>query len=433
MLRGIARAVFSAPVVFILTIAAGGATAAKAEDLVMPYSCSIQGRDLHVAPANETSYRIIGRRDEQPFAACTRGGTACETMMVHRFVIDCDGAQVPWSRVTQAATSTGAKLPAGLPIGYAPVSTMSGRFVLPALVRTATHISHVSTQDLSPDSVIERPETAHAYAESDPQWVTEVRSDVLLAVPGSTAGHVAATIAGLMLTLFGASMLAAGRWRLPSLQAASWASLPGSAGAMANRARMWAREALDQVREALDERWTGSAADARTDEADTALLMLNARLIEIEFAVGGLPPQLLLRDVLSSEIVVIRGRVADLERQSKRRAPDKTVAITRNILRDLDRISRIANSAAQTAPDQSETYAPADTHDEPQTMADAYRVLGINPDAAPAVAKKLVDALRMSWHPDHARDEGDRRTRESRMKQINAAWDLVKGHQRAAA
>ena len=354
-------------------------------------------------------------------------------MMVHRFVIDCDGAQVPWSRVTQAATSTGAKLPAGLPIGYAPVSTMSGRFVLPALVRTATHVSHVSTQDLSPDSVIELPDTARAYADADPQWVTEVRSDVLLAVPGSTAGHVAATIAGLMLTLFGASMLAAGRWRLPSLQAASWASLPGSAGAMANRARMWAREALDQVREALDERWTGSAADARTHEADTALLMLNARLIEIEFAVGGLPPQLLLRDVLSSEIVVIRGRVADLERQSKRRAPDKTVAITRNILRDLDRISRIANSAAQTAPDQSETYASADTHDEPQTMADAYRVLGINPDAAPAVAKKLVDALRMSWHPDHARDEGDRRTRESRMKQINAAWDLVKGHQRAAA
>ncbi|MGL4397924.1 MAG: DnaJ domain-containing protein, partial [Hyphomicrobium sp.] len=62
-----------------------------------------------------------------------------------------------------------------------------------------------------------------------------------------------------------------------------------------------------------------------------------------------------------------------------------------------------------------------------------YRVLGVNPAAAPAVAKKLVDALRMSWHPDLARDEADRVQREKRIKQINAAWDLIKDQHQAAA
>ena len=50
----------------------------------------------------------------------------------------------------------------------------------------------------------------------------------------------------------------------------------------------------------------------------------------------------------------------------------------------------------------------------------------------PEVAKKLVDALRMSWHPDYAEDESDRRRRENRMKQINAAWDIVNGRREAA-
>ena len=42
-----------------------------------------------------------------------------------------------------------------------------------------------------------------------------------------------------------------------------------------------------------------------------------------------------------------------------------------------------------------------------------------------AAIKKIVDGLRMSWHPDHADGEDDRRVRELRLKQINAAWELI--------
>lgn len=41
--------------------------------------------------------------------------------------------------------------------------------------------------------------------------------------------------------------------------------------------------------------------------------------------------------------------------------------------------------------------------------------------------KKIIDGLRMNWHPDHACDEADRRLREVRLKQINAAWDILGG------
>ena len=65
----------------------------------------------------------------------------------------------------------------------------------------------------------------------------------------------------------------------------------------------------------------------------------------------------------------------------------------------------------------------------PRTRADALRVLGmgVGPEANEAAIKKIVDGLRVSWHPDHARDGDDRATRELRLKQINAAWDILCG------
>ena len=63
----------------------------------------------------------------------------------------------------------------------------------------------------------------------------------------------------------------------------------------------------------------------------------------------------------------------------------------------------------------------------PTSRAEALRVLGAGPDAATGALKKIVDGLRQTWHPDHAADDADRRLRELRMKQINAAWDILSG------
>ena len=65
----------------------------------------------------------------------------------------------------------------------------------------------------------------------------------------------------------------------------------------------------------------------------------------------------------------------------------------------------------------------------PLTRDDALRVLGIGvtPDASDVAIKKIVDGLRLSWHPDHANGTADRQIRELRLKQINAAWEIIAG------
>jgi hypothetical protein len=65
----------------------------------------------------------------------------------------------------------------------------------------------------------------------------------------------------------------------------------------------------------------------------------------------------------------------------------------------------------------------------PRTRSEAVEVLGMGvmPGASEAAMKKIVDGLRLSWHPDLAQDETDRQLRELRTKQINAAWDIIQG------
>ena len=65
----------------------------------------------------------------------------------------------------------------------------------------------------------------------------------------------------------------------------------------------------------------------------------------------------------------------------------------------------------------------------PQTRSEAIQMLGIGVSATAneLAMKKIVDGLRLAWHPDLARNDADRHLREFRIKQINAAWDLIQG------
>jgi DnaJ-class molecular chaperone len=116
--------------------------------------------------------------------------------------------------------------------------------------------------------------------------------------------------------------------------------------------------------------------------------------------------------------------------RSEQLAADRYKTAMRTVIRDLDRITRIAHGAMPPSEDIPASSGEADV---PTNIFEAYRVLGLNPEAPDAAVKKIVDALRMSWHPDHARNEPDRQYRENRIKQINAAWDLLRARQAEAA
>lgn len=138
-----------------------------------------------------------------------------------------------------------------------------------------------------------------------------------------------------------------------------------------------------------------------------------------------------LRDVVSDELRSIESilRSAELTRACATKDWSYVRACAVQILTDLERVRRVAQSANEAAA----APVPGSFGSEmPSDRGEALAVLGVNADASEKVVKKIVDAMRQTWHPDLARDEDDRRAREARIKQINSAWDLLRSRPREA-
>ena len=133
-----------------------------------------------------------------------------------------------------------------------------------------------------------------------------------------------------------------------------------------------------------------------------------------------------LRGVLRQELDLISTRLSDVPRAGSAPLPPRMLRQRyQGGIRELHRVIKIAEGAAASF--SSAAYRPA----VPTNRDEAYELLGVNDSVSDATLKKVVDALRMSWHPDHARDEADRDRREERTKQINVAWDLITGRRGA--
>lgn len=91
------------------------------------------------------------------------------------------------------------------------------------------------------------------------------------------------------------------------------------------------------------------------------------------------------------------------------------------IAQDLDRLQQIADCAVTSLSGQR--YA----SELPRNKEEAYASLGVTPGVSEAILKKLVEALRTSWHPDFARTDEEREARTVRITEINVAWDLITG------
>jgi hypothetical protein len=317
-------------------------------------------------------------------------------------------------------------MPGHLPVGFAPVSRLQGRFVLAGIAPTAATVTRVAMQDLSPDSVINA-SAPRRRADVAP-WVTVVDPEAAASTSGE-AFKVAGVVSLLLASLMAGCLVLARRKHLASFE---FSEFSRAAVALASRAMDFLSAAFGSALAAFRhsyESWQ-AASDGEGSDAnlDNSLALVHARLAETELLVATLPADLLLRDVLESELDSLRNRAADVARRVNRLGAAQVKAALRSLMRDLDRITRIVHGAAQRS-DEPKTAAP----DAPATVFEAYRVLGLNPEAPYPAVKKVVEALRMSWHPDHARDEADRLYREQRIKQINAAWDLLKGRRAAAA
>lgn len=428
-------------ILLLLSIGLGVAAPGQAaERLAMPYECNLVGDDVRLVPAPETFYPILGEREEQAVTACNPTATdGCRTIMVHRFAISCAGNAVGWMDVAAAVQNIGDKrtwiedgrlnvvLPTRapqparsdcfsqtanaasglerrvvlkedclpwsrrsqidhviLPAGYAPIGELGARLEI-----DSPEASNLQLAKADPDAVWEPSVEVEPYQErvesaaADNNWVTVVEAEhetVLPATQGEGNGL---------------------QWGWP-----------------------WLLSAMLVATAALFMRMRQSPVPSLADPSQAGQVV--ASLLErTEGVVKGLKGASALREVLQSELDRVHRTLANVEAANKDSAGDngereaKTATLYRALVRDLERIRRIADSAAASF---SGARRPTEL---PRTKSEAYDVLGVNADVSASVLKKIADALRMSWHPDHARDEDDRREREERIRQINAAWELI--------
>ena len=142
---------------------------------------------------------------------------------------------------------------------------------------------------------------------------------------------------------------------------------------------------------------------------------------DIQGRVGDIKGAAPLRHILLREVRSIEQFLA----ATIRTAPDDPLEWRRMRLRlqrvvtDLIRLKDITDGARRSLTSRSIS------EELPRDKQEALEVLGANPEASEKILKRLVDALRATWHPDLASNDDDRELRDRRIKQINVAWDLI--------
>ena len=456
--------------VAVALLTAGNASAASPERLLLPYSCAKHGAQIAVARSQHT-FEVLGPHETRRIPLCRIAGripgtAGCSAIDLHRFDVMCGNKRVAWADVAAAIAVRAPAVPrdaqrqgpnlacglappsgrlgasllcrwpsrgtplvhVGLPAGFAPVAEAGGKLLGPAVAATANARQRPGLmQTLVTSSPLPDITPAVATVE-EPPAITAAATSVL----ESAERHGAALpflLIGLLATVASAGAAA---WR--------WPHQARRAKAVAARGTLKVIEFVERNGAGLTSKVQGLQATARfvprhrvvlRQPADlraaNAATAVSAMLSETTLRLADLRGAGPLADVLNQEIGQLRQRLTTLtvaagesDEQAARASPG-----FRNLMRDIERVRRIADSAAISM------GAGRNAARIPRTKSEAYDLLGLNPDAPDGTLKKVADGLRMSWHPDHAKDAGDRAEREARIKAINIAVELINGKRAA--
>jgi hypothetical protein len=406
--------------------------------VALPYACNVDRGRLLLTPSGERLYRIVGPRDSYAHTACAPGqANRCRTWQIHKFDLLCNGTRVAWLGLVGAAlerTPGRARIennrlhlrlglawrqprvdgrdaigpPPSLifPAGFAPSLGLGMRFVGGAQPQPTV----VDLPRPRPEARPARPQTEPAVAtaftpgpaESPLVAVSAVAAWQTAIAPavewsGLTVERTAVLAVGVVLALLALHLLRR-RWGI----AVPLASLSGphtpDEGLKAAEARMSEAAECSEL--------ISRAVNLHRATRDTLAAVTPAELRE-----------LLADDLTKVQEVLLSARLSDAVAAG---AWASVREIVTPALADLERIGRIVAGTVKQGLAGGRLAA-----EMPGTAEEAFEVLGVNPQASQPVVKKIVDGLRQSWHPDHARDEDDRQRREERMKQINIAWELI--------
>lgn len=429
------------------TLGTSGTALAAGE--VVTFTGSCYAGPIPSTSSAVNSYAVVGPRSAKRVMACTPSTPAiagsCRPVEVYRFDIMCNGQRRKWATVARnlARPSPFNKQPStarhefqlptlsadGLPfkvrppIGYAPLEEYGARLE-PAPVSSPTRPNPLRTlvttsplPDITPASFTpDDNEPAFASASNlapVSEHFAQSESSTGLSLAAS-ALFVALAVTLAALRLYPIQTRTLGRHVTAHLGRSALQIKRIQATHQPRLVRQFSRLKwrLSQLREA------GQSRDINTVNAAASV---GALLVDTEQRLKLLRSAGPLTDVLRQELAHMRQRLdtlttaaAESNEHAARAAPS-----FRNLLRDVERVRRISDSAAMSL---GGTRNPTRV---PQTKSEAYAALGLNPDVAEPTLKKVADGLRMSWHPDLARDDADRYEREDRIKAINIALDLI--------
>jgi hypothetical protein len=471
----------------VATLAVVGLPASADELLVLPFRCTVVGGQTVLTPSPDQGHRIVGPREQRTFRSCSQMNPAlCLQWPVHRFDLDCGGARVSWASVVASAQASRAWLDNGrlhvrvpqrwsmaaddpcaggpdygdrwrfgrlgrycaerralappssveMPAGFAPMLGIDAIFVAatPSPGGTPQRLGPAPPPSSAPAAIPPPPKIARA----EPALPPEVRDPSPREKPSSKAP-------------------ASGPdpQRPPALAHPPVpAQPPATSNApvipkIINRPDPTPAEIVPMAPPpAVLPKTTPSNLD--TPAAPPAYLEPDKTTTPVASTENSVPvtlvtvlstPATAIAAMASTIILAIaafalmRGRekanpggmprdIASISLDGSRQ--DRQLVVQQRAL--ARGIPQLPAGAAQPETPLSAVY-PAWGDTIPSTRADALQVLGmgVTPDVSLAAIKKIVDGLRQTWHPDLGRDPSERGLREQRLKQINAAWEILAG------
>lgn len=473
----------------VLTLA--GSSALASELLVMPYTCIMAGGRPLLAAGPEQSHQIIGRREQRRFTACSPANPdMCRTWTVHRFDLDCDGARVPWTAVVAAANNERrtqrawlddgrlmlrmprswsydeddacARQPrffdgAGrlrrycderradapppvveMPMGFAPMLGIDGFFVESAQPPAGAESSQPAPASPGPPPVAAAPappsKTARAETPPPPRSEHPAAPIQETKPPPAPAAKATAPQSPKAAT---PPPVQSGGPVVPKIinrPDAPPDAPPAAAQTPAPKAAPAPRVVAEAPQPQQD--WTPKVAVSEPASAQTTLDDTPATISLLSIAgspaVGAFAAFMVLTSALLAAFFVVRRREqlrADTRPRDVAGAQLYSPRVGRRTVGAQAVALRRAPAAPPAPPPPARPAPPALGESIPRTRNEAMQMLGmgVTPSSSEAAIKKIVDGLRQSWHPDLARTEADRQLREIRMKQINAAWEILQG------
>ena len=455
-----------------------GPSALRADELVMmPFSCAVIGGRPVLTPSETEGHRIIGRREQRDFSACSPVDPGmCRRWVVHRFDIDCGGHRVPWTEIV-ANAQPGARawvdngqlnlrMPprwtmdpsdpcarlsdyyegrwrdprmrhycadrrslapppyVAMPAGFAPMLGIDAVFVAAGPTSSSSGPPFPSAgygPESAPPAKAAKPAPAKGHA---PAAAKPVEKDV---APPKTAGREAAPqVQPAPASAPPATTAPQGTPAAPRIinrtEAEPPRPAPPATAAEPARTAVTSPVPAPAPVEVKAEPPASPASAPKPETAERPTQTIEVNLVsrlQAPIAAGALAALGIL--LIAAAFFVLRRR----EQTGAPRARDFA-----SVSLDSPGMAA-AGTALQTTPQPREVTTPLSPAiwgtDMPRTHADALAVLGIGvtPGATSSAIKKIVDGLRQSWHPDLAHDEADREIRELRSKQINAAWQIL--------